>query len=117
MLAMQPVFPVNIYFSAFDESFNRIAIPVLRERIDRIRQRLRNLTWGREKRPVDLHYVLGFNDQLISAEEIINRTFENFNRPGRRVTDLDGDSFVVYNKNVARQYRNHTHHLLANFQE
>jgi glycerol-3-phosphate O-acyltransferase len=113
MLAMQPVFPANIYFSAFDEGFNRIALPVLREKIDQIRQRLRNMTWGREKRRVDLHYVMGFNDQVVSAEEIINRTFKNFNRSGRRVTDLDGDSFVVYNKNVARQYRNHTHHLLV----
>jgi len=112
MLAMQPVFPANIYFSAFDENFNRTAVSVLKEKIDQMRHQLRIMTWGRDKRRVDLHYVLGFNEQLISADEIINRTFRNFNRPGRRMTDLDGDMFVVYNKNVARQYRNHTAHFM-----
>ena len=111
MLAMQPVFPANIFFSAFDPYFNRLPVRAMKEKIDDLRDRLRQLRWGRERRLVDLHYVTGYNDQLITAEEIINRTFEIFNTPERRTTALDGDMFVVYNKDVAQQYRNHVSHF------
>jgi hypothetical protein len=111
VLSMQPVFPANIYFSAFDENFNRIPVPIMKEKIDDMRDHLRTLTWGREKRRVDLFYLMGYNNRIISADEIINRTFQNFNMPGRHITDIDGDVFVVNNKNVARQYKNHTAHF------
>ena len=111
MLAMQPVFPANIYFTAFAENFNRTPVGVMKEKIDDIRDHLRTLTWGKAKRRVDLHYVLGYNHHIISAEEIINRTFQIFSRPNRHITDIDGDMFVVYNKEVAQQYKNHTAHF------
>jgi hypothetical protein len=112
VMVMQPIFSANVYFSAFDENFNPTAERVLRERIDHIRQRLPNLIWGKQKRHVDLYYLLGYNNHIISAEGIINRTFRLFNTPGNPITALDGDRFVVYNKNVARQYRNHVAHFL-----
>jgi len=111
MLAMQSVFPANIFFSAFDANFNRLSVKAMKDRIDDLRDRLRHLHWGREKRQVDLHYLTGFDQQLISADEIINRTFELFNIPERRIAALDGDMFVVNNKDVAQQYRNHTAHF------
>jgi hypothetical protein len=111
MLAMQPIFPANIYFTAFAENFNRTPVGVMIEKIDDIRDHLRTLTWGIAKRRVDLHYVLGYNHHIISAEEIINRTFQIFSRPNRHITDIDGDMFVVYNKEVAQQYKNHTAHF------
>jgi hypothetical protein len=111
VLSMQPIFPANIYFSVFDENFNRIPVRVMKEKIDDIRDRLRTLTWGNEKRRVDLFYIMGYNQRIISANEIINRTFQNFNTPGRHIIDIDGDTFVVYNRDVARQYKNHTAHF------
>ena len=111
MLAMQPIFPANIYFTAFAENFNRTPVTVMKEKIDDIRDHLRTLVWGRAKRRVDLHYVLGYNDHIMSADEIINRTFQIFSRPNRHITDIDGDMFVVYNKEVAQQYKNHTSHF------
>ena len=114
MLAMQPIFPVNIYFTAFAENFNRTPVGVMKEKIDDIRDHLRTLVWGRANRRVDLHYVLGYNQHIISADEIINRTFRIFSRPNRHITDIDGDMFVVYNKEVAQQYKNHTAHFLEN---
>ena len=76
-----------------------------------MRDRLRTLTWGTEKRRVDLFYVMGYNHHIISANEIINRTFQNFNVPNRHITDIDGDMFVVNNRDVAQQYKNHTTHF------
>ena len=111
MLAMQPIFPANIYFTAFADNFNRTPVGVMIEKIDDIRDHLRTLTWGIAKRRLDLHYVLGYNHHIISAEEIINRTFQIFSRPNRHITDIDGDMFVVYNKEVAQQYKNHTAHF------
>jgi len=111
MLAMQPVFPANIYFHAFDEQFNRLPTRVLRERIDDVRERLRQLVWGKQRRRIDLHYVLGYNHQILCADEIINRTFEVFAALERPITSLDGDNFVVHNVDVARQYRNHIAHF------
>ncbi len=111
VLSMQPIFPANIYFSSFDDNFNRIPVRVMREKIDDMRDRLRTLTWGQEKRRVDLFYVTGYNHHIISANEIINRTFQNFNLPKRHITDIDGDMFVVYNRDIARQYKNHTAHF------
>jgi hypothetical protein len=111
MLAMQPIFPANIYFTAFADNFNRTPVGVMKEKIDDLRDRLRTLTWGIAKRRVDLHYVLGYNHHIMSAEEIINRTFQIFSRPNRHITDIDGDMFVVYNKEVAQQYKNHTAHF------
>jgi hypothetical protein len=111
MLAMQPIFPANIYFTAFADNFNRTPVGVMKEKIDDIRDHLRTLTWGIAKRRVDLHYVLGYNHLIISAEEIINRTFQIFSRPNRHITEIDGDMFVVYNKEVAQQYKNHTAHF------
>ncbi|CAB1077157.1 hypothetical protein JY97_03435 [Alkalispirochaeta odontotermitis] len=111
MLAMQPIFPANIYFTAFAESFNRTPVGVMKEKIDDIRDHLRTLVWGKAKRRVDLHYVLGYNHHIIAADEIINRTFQIFSRPNRHITDIDGDMFVVYNKEVAQQYKNHTAHF------
>jgi hypothetical protein len=117
VLSMQPVFPANVYFTAFDEKFTKLPVRIMKEKIDDIRDFLRTLVWGKLKRRVDLHYLLGYNNQLISADEIINRTFQNFNAPGRRITDLDGDTFVVYNKDVARQYKNHTAHFFETLEK
>ena len=111
MLAMQPVYPANIYFTAFADNFNRMPAGVMKEKIDDIRDYLRTLVWGKARRRVDLHYVLGYNHHIISADEIINRTFQIFSRPNRHITDIDGDMFVVYNKEVAQQYKNHTAHF------
>jgi hypothetical protein len=111
MLAMQPIFPANIYFTAFADNFNRTPVAVMKEKIDDIRDHLRTLVWGKAKRRVDLHYVLGYNHHIMSADEIINRTFQIFSRPNRHITDIDGDMFVVYNKEVAQQYKNHTAHF------
>jgi glycerol-3-phosphate O-acyltransferase len=110
-LAMQPVFPANIYFSAFDEEFSRISIDRMRERIDDLRDRLRHLSWGNKKWRVDLSYVLDYRNHIISADEIINRTFELFSTPDRRITARDGDRFVIYNHHAAMQYRNHIAHF------
>lgn len=111
VLSMQPIFPANIYFSVYDENFNGIPVRVMKEKIDHMRDYLRTLTWGNENRRVDLYYIMGYNQQIVSANEIINRTFQNFNAPDRHITDIDGDTFVVYNKDVAQQYKNHTAHF------
>jgi len=111
MLAMQPIFPANIYFTAFADNFNRTPVRVMKEKIDDIRDHLRTLVWGKAKRRLDLHFVQGYNHHIISADEIINRTFQIFSRPNRHITDIDGDMFVVYNKEVAQQYKNHTAHF------
>jgi hypothetical protein len=111
MLAMQPIYPANIYFTAFADNFNRTPVGVMKEKIDDIRDYLRTLVWGKAKRRVDLHYVLGYNHHIISVDEIINRTFQIFSRPNRHITDIDGDMFVVYNKEVAQQYKNHAAHF------
>jgi hypothetical protein len=110
-MGMQPVFPANIYFSAFDEHFNRLPVSAMREKIDDIRDHLRHLVWGKQRRRIDLHYVLGYNLQIMSAEEIINRTFEVFAALERPITSLDGNMFVVHNHDVAMQYRNHVAHF------
>jgi hypothetical protein len=117
MLRMQPIFPANIYFSAFNDNFNRTPLRVMKEKIDDIRDYLRTLVWGKDKRRVDLHYVLGYNHHIISADEIINRTFQIFSRPNRHITAIDGDMFVVYNREVAQQYKNHTAHFFENMQQ
>ena len=114
VLTMQPIFPANLYFSAFNESFNRTPVRVMKEKLDDIRDYLRTLVWGRNRRRVDLHYVLGYNHHIISADEIINRTFQIFSRPNRHITAIDGDMFVVYNREVAQQYKNHTAHFFEN---
>jgi hypothetical protein len=114
MMAMQPIFPPNIYFTAFAENFNRTPVGVMKEKIDDLRDHLRTLVWGEDKRRVDLYYVLGYNQHLFSADEIINRTFQIFSRPNRHITDIDGDMFVVYNKEVAQQYKNHAAHFFEN---
>ncbi len=116
VLTMQPLFPANIYFSAFDENFNRTPVRVMKEKIDDIRDYLRTLVWGRDRRRVDLHYVLGYNHHIMSADEIINRTFQIFSRPSRDITAIDGDMFVVNNREVAKQYKNHTAHFFENMQ-
>ena len=113
MLSMQPVYPANIYFTAFNENFERTPVRVLKEKIDGIRDYLNALAWGSSKRRVDLHYVNSYNQRVISADEIINRALRLFSRPNRHITDIDGDMFVVYNRDVARQYRNHTAHFFA----
>ena len=111
VMGMQPVFPANIYFSAFDPQFNRMPTRVMRERIDDVRDHLRHLVWGRQRRRIDLHYVMGYNHQLMSSDEIINRTFDVFSPAERPITSLDGDMFVVHNHDVATQYRNHIAHF------
>jgi glycerol-3-phosphate O-acyltransferase len=111
VMAMQPIFPVNIYFTAFAENFNRTPVRVMKEKIDDIRDYLRTLVWGKAKRRIDMHYVSSYDQHIISADEIVNRTFQIFSRPNRHITDIDGDTFVVYNKEVAQQYRNHTAHF------
>jgi hypothetical protein len=113
VMGMQPVFPANIFFSAFDDQFSRMPVPVMREKIDDLRDHLRHLTWGRQKRRVDLHFVLGYNHQIMSADEIINRTFETFTATANPVTSLDGEMFVVHNRDVAAQYRNHIAHFFS----
>jgi hypothetical protein len=115
MLSMQPIFPANIYFTAFDEDFRSQPLQITREKINDIRNYLKSLVWGKEKKQVDLHYLMGYNNQLISVDEIINRTFRIFSLPKRRITDMEGDMFVVHNKEVAKQYRNHTSHFFENF--
>jgi len=116
MLSMQPIFPANIYFMAFDQNFGRLTVREIKEKIDDIRDYLRTLVWGRAKRRVDLHYILGYNNHVVSADEIINRTLPIFSRPNRHITAIDGDMFVVYNKEVAQQYRNHTAHFFEGMQ-
>lgn len=111
VMGMQPVFPANIYFTAFKEGFNWIPVPLMREKIDDIRDRLRHLRWSEQKRAIDLHYVTGYNQQLMSPDEIINRTFDLFSSPKNPVTSLDGDTFVVHNREIAAQYRNHISHF------
>jgi hypothetical protein len=117
MLSMQPLFPANIYFRAFNENFSRLPVRVMKEKIDEIRDYLRTFAWGRSQRRIDLHYVMGYNNHIMSADEIINRTFQLFGPPSRHITDIDGDMFIVYNKNVAKQYRNHTAHFFENFEK
>ncbi len=116
VLAMQPIFPANIYFTAFADNFNRTPVGIMKEKIDDIRDHLRTLVWGKAKRRVDLHNVLGYNHHIMSADEIINRTFQIFSRPNRHITDIDGDVFVVDNKEVAQQYKNHTAHFFEDMQ-
>ena len=111
VMAMQPIFPANIYFTAFTENFNRMPIRVMKERIDDLRDFLGTLVWGKAKRRVDLNYVLNYDHHIMSADEIINRTFQIFRGPERHITDVDGGMFVVYNKEVAQQYKNHTAHF------
>ena len=111
MLSMQPIFPANIYFNAFNQDFSKTPARVMKEKIDDIRDFLRTLAWGKSERRVDLHYITGYNQDIISADEIINRTFQIFSRPNRHITAMDADMFVVYNKEVAQQYRNHTAHF------
>ena len=114
MLSMQPIFPANIYFNAFNQDFSKTPAQAMKERIDDIRDYLRTLTWGKSERRIDLHYVTGYNQHIISADEIINRTFQIFSRPNRHITAMDADMFVVYNKEVAQQYKNHTAHFFEN---
>jgi glycerol-3-phosphate O-acyltransferase len=109
---MQPVFPANIYFWAFDEQFNRLSIRDMKEKIDDIRDHLRHLLWGRNRRRVDLHYLLDYRNHIYSADEIINRTFDLFNNRHKLITARDGDMFVIYNQHVAMQYRNHIAHFM-----
>ena len=111
MLSMQPIFPANIYFNAFNQDFSKTPARVMKEKIDDIRDFLRTLAWGKSERRVDLHYITGYNQDIISADEIINRTFQIFSRPNRHITAMDADMFVVYNKEVAQQYKNHTAHF------
>ena len=113
-LAMQPIFPANIYFTAFDPHFDRISIRNMKERIDDIRDHLRHLVWGKHKRRLDLHYVLDYRNHIYAADEIINRTFDLFNTQHKQITARDGDMFVVYNHHVAMQYRNHVAHFFEN---
>ena len=114
MMSMQPIFPANIYFMAFNQDFSKTPARVMKDKIDDIRDYLRTLAWGKSKKRVDLHYVTGYNQHIISADEIINRTFQIFSQPNRHITAMDADMFVVYNKEVAQQYRNHTAHFFEN---
>jgi hypothetical protein len=114
MLSMQPIFPANIYFNAFNQDFSKTPAQAMKERIDDIRDYLRTLAWGKSERRIDLHYVTGYDQHIISADEIINRTFQIFSRPNRNITAMDADMFVVYNKEVAQQYKNHTAHFFEN---
>ena len=116
-IAMQPIFPANIYFTAFGPNFRRISINHMKERIDDLRDHLRHLVWGKRKWRVDLHYVLDYRNHIYSADEIINRTFDQFNNRDRQITARDGDMFVVYNNHVAMQYRNHVAHFFENMKE
>lgn len=110
-LAMQPVFPANIYFSVFDRRFSKISSKRMVDRINDRRQHLQTLLWGTAKKRVDLHYLLDYRNQIISADEIINRTFDIFNTMDKQVTVREGNGFVVLNPDVAIQYRNHTAHF------
>jgi hypothetical protein len=85
----------------------------MREKIDDIRDHLRHAVWGKRQQRIDLHYVLGYNHQIMSADEIINRTFETFTATANPVTSLDGEMFVVLNRDVAAQYRNHIAHFFS----
>jgi hypothetical protein len=116
VMAMQPIFPANIYFAAFDENFNRMPVRVMKDRIDDMRDYLGTLVWGKAKRRIDLNYVLNYEHHIMSADEIINRTFQIFRGPDRRITDIDSGTFVVYNKEVAQQYKNHTAHFFEGMQ-
>jgi hypothetical protein len=116
-LSMQPVFPANIYFSAFDKQFNRLSIGDMKEKIDDIRDHLRHLLWGRNRRRPDLHYVLDYRNHIFSSDEIINRTFDLFNNGDKQITARDGDKFVIYNPHVAMQYRNHIAHFMEGMNE
>jgi len=116
VMAMQPIFPANIYFTAFDENFNRMPVRVLKDKINDIRDYLGTLVWGKAKRRADLNYVLNYDHHIMSPDEIINRTFQIFCGPERHITDIDGGTFVVYNKEVAQQYRNHTAHFFESIQ-
>lgn len=113
MLAMQTVFPSNIYFSGFNEKFDRISIQIMKARIDAIRDYLGKLQWSDQYTQLDLKYVSDYSGKIISADEIINKTFEIFATTEREVTGKDSDTFVIYNKAVAQQYKNHTLHFLA----
>jgi hypothetical protein len=80
------------------------------EKIDDIRDHLRHAVWGKRQQRIDLHYVLGYNHQIMPADEIINRTFEIFTAVERPITSLDGDTFVVHNHDVAT-IPNHRHFI------
>jgi hypothetical protein len=84
----------------------------MKEKIDDIRDHLRNLLWGKNQRRVDLHYVLDYRHHIYSADEIINRTFDLFSNRNKQITARDGDMFVIYNQHVAMQYRNHIAHFM-----
>ena len=114
-ISMQPVFPANIYFTAFDKEFNGISIEKFREKIDLLRAYLKILSTGEDRCDIDLHYILDYNNQIISVDEIINRTFHVFNSFDKRITSLKEGIFVVDNKDVAQQYRNHTSHFFEAF--
>jgi hypothetical protein len=116
-LSMQPVFPANIYFSAFDEQFNRLSIGDMKEKIDDIRDHLRHLLWGSDRRRPDLHYVMDYRNHIYCADEIINRTFDLFNNRDKQITARDDDTFVIYNPHVAMQYRNHIAHFTEGMNE
>ena len=111
VLLMQPIFPANVYFSAFDRKLDKIPVKRMIERINDKRTYLQTLLWGKEKKRVDLHYLLDYKNQIMSADEIINRTFDKFNTPDKQITKRDGDTFLVLKKDVAHQYRNHTAHF------
>lgn len=116
-MSMQPIFPANIYFSAFDEHFNRISVSRMKERIDDLRDQLRHMDWGKNKWQVDLYYILDYKNHIYSADEIINRTFDLFSNQKKHITARDGDMFVVYNNYVATQYRNHIAHFLESLEK
>jgi len=111
VLLMQPIFPANVYFSAFDRKLSRMPVKRMIERINDKRTYLQTLLWGKEKKRVDLHYLLDYKNQIISADEIINRTFDKFNTPDKQITKRDRDTFLILRKDVAQQYRNHTDHF------
>ncbi len=111
VLSMQPVFPANIYFSAFSSDFSNVPEQALKEKINELRDHLRKLMFGQYKRKPDIHYLLDYDNNIISADEIINRTFLKFNNTERQITDLDSGMFVINRKDVAMQYKNHTRHF------
>lgn len=106
VLSMQPVFPANIFFTSFDEAFNKMPLQKFKERI----HELCNSLYARAE-DIDLHYLLGYDKQIISPDEIINRTLNIFNSDIRRIAGVEGDSVLVYDKDVAQQYKNHTDHI------
>ena len=110
-LLMQPVFPANVYFSAFDRKFTKMPVKKMIDRINDKRKYLQTLLWGKDKKRVDLHYLLDYQNRIMSADEIINRTFDKFSTPHKKITARDGDMFLVLKEDVARQYRNHTAHF------